>query len=401
MHSWQLNFGVARSWKKRKPSDTIAIATASNAPYHETQVSGTCDIRNSGPPSMACQDRGVTCLQEKIWSSNLKSQGNNVVEELTSEPPNPLTALTKSNVVHVPDHFSKHRSDSTKFMSPVSGEKGVPIKPKQEPVDFSQRRLPGSQSESILAPEPWKNALFHQQIVVAEPQGQTVQPQSHSSLLMNSGQPILEGIPRLCAGMPTRTVKQEPAETNFYNSDVSQVNDNCFQMDRRIPQFNLQQLKKQRLSPLSRANTPLTDSLWNHVTQPVNKSLRNECATQKRKALWIPQVSTRVRSGTTSSQLNDSLAREASASAKQKTNSQTRSSNLKSVSSFDRMHKLSAAIGNSLSSGNLPSSKLAEIEVDPVLGRLLKIEGVTQRYLAIILAYSLAQNLSFCDLTGL
>lgn len=385
--------GIAWSWKKRRLGDTIAVHTSSRNPNNGTQISSSCDIQNSITQSgFAYQDR-VTCLQE-----------NNVLPETTSLS-NPLMvdnqladscnqsvsiAQKKSSFVCVQD-FSNARSNSTKAISSISGEKGrcetealqeyIPIKLKQEPVDFSQQQLPGGQAKSILAPELlWKNTLLHQPIMAEKLQDEKNQHKSHPSLLINSGQPFLEGIPRLLAGTPTCTVKQEPAESSFRSSDVRKINDNSFQMDKRITQSNLQQFEQQQLSALLRANTPYTHSSCNRVTQPVDKSLRNESATQKRKALQNPQVSGGMRTATLSSQHDDSWAREASIPAKGKPSYQNIGSNIKLVGSLARTRNLNAANGNILPVGNLPSFKPPETKVDPVIERLLKIEGITQRY---------------------
>ncbi|KAG7981168.1 hypothetical protein I3843_05G219100 [Carya illinoinensis] len=389
----KLNLGIAWSWKKRRLGDTIAVHTSSRNPNNGTQISSSCDIQNSITQSgFAYQDR-VTCLQE-----------NNVLPETTSLS-NPLMvdnqladscnqsvsiAQKKSSFVCVQD-FSNARSNSTKAISSISGEKGrcetealqeyIPIKLKQEPVDFSQQQLPGGQAKSILAPELlWKNTLLHQPIMAEKLQDEKNQHKSHPSLLINSGQPFLEGIPRLLAGTPTCTVKQEPAESSFRSSDVRKINDNSFQMDKRITQSNLQQFEQQQLSALLRANTPYTHSSCNRVTQPVDKSLRNESATQKRKALQNPQVSGGMRTATLSSQHDDSWAREASIPAKGKPSYQNIGSNIKLVGSLARTRNLNAANGNILPVGNLPSFKPPETKVDPVIERLLKIEGITQRY---------------------
>ncbi|KAG6715153.1 hypothetical protein I3842_05G236800 [Carya illinoinensis] len=389
----KLNLGIAWSWKKRRLGDTIAVHTSSRNPNNGTQISSSCDIQNSITQSgFAYQDR-VTCLQE-----------NNVLPETTSLS-NPLMvdnqladscnqsvsiAQKKSSFVCVQD-FSNARSNSTKAISSISGEKGrcetealqeyIPIKLKQEPVDFSQQQLPGGQAKSILAPELlWKNTLLHQPIMAEKLQDEKNQHKSHPSLLINSGQPFLEGIPRLLAGTPTCTVKQEPAESSFRSSDVRKINDNSFQMDKRITQSNLQQFEQQQLSALLRANTPYTHSSCNRVTQPVDKSLRNESATQKRKALQNPQVSGGMRTATLSSQHDDSWAREASIPAKGKLSYQNIGSNIKLVGSLARTRNLNAANGNILPVGNLPSFKPPETKVDPVIERLLKIEGITQRY---------------------
>ncbi|KAG6655832.1 hypothetical protein CIPAW_05G244500 [Carya illinoinensis] len=389
----KLNLGIAWSWKKRRLGDTIAVHTSSRNPNNVTQISSSCDIQNSITQSgFAYQDR-VTCLQENNVLPETTSQSNPLmVDNQLADSCNQSVSIAqkKSSFVCVQD-FSNARSNSTKAISSISGEKGrcetealqeyIPIKLKQEPVDFSQQQLPGGQAKSILAPELlWKNTLLHQPIMAEKLQDEKNQHKSHPSLLINSGQPFLEGIPRLLAGTPTCTVKQEPAESSFRSSDVRKINDNSFQMDKRITQSNLQQLEQQQLSALLRANTPYTHSSCNRVTQPVDKSLRNESATQKRKALQNPQVSGGMRTATLSSQHDDSWAREASIPAKGKLSYQNIGSNIKVVGSLARTRNLTAANGNILPVGNLPSFKPPETKVDPVIERLLKIEGITQRY---------------------
>ncbi|XP_041013210.1 protein PHYTOCHROME-DEPENDENT LATE-FLOWERING-like isoform X1 [Juglans microcarpa x Juglans regia] len=391
----KLNLGIAWSWKKRRLGDTIAIHTSSRNPNNVTQISSSCDIQNSISQSgFTYQDR-VTCLQENNVLPETTSQSNLLmVDNQLADSCNQSVSIAqkKSSFVRVPyQDCSNTRSNSTKAISSISGKKGrcetealqeyIPIKLKQEPVDFSQQQLPGGQAKSILAHELLReNTLLHQQIMAEKLQDEKNQHKSHPSLLINSGQPFLEGIPRLLAGMPTCTVKQEPAESSFFSSDVRKINDNCFQMDKRITQSNLQQLEQQQLSALLRANTPSTHSSCNRVTQPVNKSLRNESATQKRKALQNPQVSAGIRSATLSSQQDDSWAREASIPAKGKLSYQNIGSNMKVVGSLARTCNLNAVNGNILPAGNLPSFKPPETKVDPVIERLLKIEGITQRY---------------------
>lgn len=390
---WQFDLGIAWSWKRRKLSDTIATNTVFSHSYHATQISGSYAIQNSSSQSgLEYQERGVTSFQHKILSSNLNPQGNNVVVEKTS-PSNPLTvdnqladgckqsvltALTTSNFVCVPkQHYSYCNSDPTKSISLVSGEKR---RCETEAGDFSQQQLPGSQAESSHAPDQqWKNKLLHQQIVAKKILGENFQDKSRP-LPLNSSQSVLKDTPRMLAGMLPYTVKQETTETGFCGSDARKTNDICFLMGKRISQSNIQQLEQQPLSPLLRANTPPTHSLWSHIAQPVNKSLRIGSATQKSISFGNPQVTTGVKSGTISSQHNDSLAREASVPAKRKMNSQIKGSNMKVVGSFASMSTSNAANGNRLPVGNICLDKPSETEADSVLERLLKIEGVTQRY---------------------
>uniref|UniRef100_A0A2N9ICY2 Uncharacterized protein n=1 Tax=Fagus sylvatica TaxID=28930 RepID=A0A2N9ICY2_FAGSY len=400
----KLNLGIARSWKRRKVSDTIEADTASSNPYNVAQISHSRAIQNSISQSgIAYQDREVTCSQRKILSSNINPLESNVVVETTSQfypftADNQLadscnqsvsTAFVTSNIDCVPkQHFSNRRSDPKKSLLSVPGEKGrceteapqehIPKKPKQE--SFRQKKLPGNQTESGHTPElQWKNSLLHQKNVAEKLLGEKFQNESHPLLSTNNGQLVLEGIPRLLTEMPICSVKQEPAETSFCGSDVRKINDNGFVMDRRMSQSTLQQSVQQQASPLLRANAPPNHSLRNHIAQ-VNKNLRNESATHKRKALQNPQATTVVKRATISSQHNDSLSRKASVPAKQKTNSQTKGLNMKVVNSFASTRNLSAVNGNSLPVGNLPLLKPSETEIDPVLERLLKIEGVTRRY---------------------
>ena len=392
--------GIAWSWKRRKVSDTIATDTTFSNPYHAAQISGSSAVQNSSSQSgIANQDQEVTCLQRKILNSNLNPQERNVVVETTSQS-NPstadnrltegcnksgLTALTTSNIVSVPkQHFSNRRSDLTKSLLMAPGENArcetralkehILKKPKQEPVEFCQKQLPGNQPESILAPElQWKNNLLHQENVAEKLRGENFQDESNS-LLTNSG------FQRLLAGMPTFSVKQEPAETSFCGSDVRKITGN-FVMDRRIGQYILQQSEKQPPLPRLRANAQALPnySLCNQVAQ-VNESLRNESATHKRKALQNPQATTVLRSATISSQHNDYLAKKASVPAKQKTNSQFKGLNIKVVDSSASARNLNAVNGSNHPVGNVPLLKPSQIEVNPVLERFLKIEGVTRRY---------------------
>ncbi|KAL4612399.1 hypothetical protein ACB092_08G195600 [Castanea dentata] len=397
----KLNLGIAWSWKRRKVSDTIATDTTFSNPYHAAQISGSSAVQNSSSQSgIANQDREVTCLQHKILNSNLNPQERNVVVETTSQS-NPstannrltdgcnksgLTALTTSNIVSLPkQHFSNRRSDLTKSLLMAPGENArcetralqehILKKPKQEPVEFCQKQLPGNQPESILTPElQWMNNLLHQKNVAEKLRGENFQDESNS-LLTNSG------IHRLLAGMPTFSVKQEPAETSFCGSDVRKITDN-FVMDRRISQYILQQSEQQQPSPRLRANAQALPnySLCNQVAQ-VNKSLRNESATHKRKALQNPQATTVLRSANISSQHNDYLAKKASVPAKQKTkNFQSTGLNIKVVDSSASMRNSNAANGSNLPVGNVPLLKPSQTEVNPVLERFLKIEGVTRRY---------------------
>ncbi|KAM3693433.1 hypothetical protein ACJW31_08G166500 [Castanea mollissima] len=397
----KLNLGIAWSWKRRKVSDTIATDTTFSNPYHAAQISGSSAVQNSSSQSgIANQDREVTCLQHKILNSNLNPQERNVVVETTSQS-NPstannrltdgcnksgLTALTTSNIVSIPkQHFSNCRSDLTKSLLMTPGENArcetralqehILKKPKQEPVEFCQKQLPGNQPESILTPElQWMNNLLHQKNVAEKLRGENFQDESNS-LLTNSG------IHRLLAGMPTFPVKQEPAETSFCGSDVRKITDN-FVMDRRISQYILQQSEQQQPSPRLRANAQALPnySLCNQVAQ-VNQSLRNESATHKRKALQNPQATTVLRSANISSQHNDYLAKKASVPANQKTkNFQSTGLNIKVVDSSASMRNSNAANGSNLPVGNVPLLKPSQTEVNPVLERFLKIEGVTRRY---------------------
>lgn len=382
-------------------SDTIATDTTFSNPYHAAQISGSSAVQNSSSQSgIANQDREVTWLQRKILNSNLNPQERNVVVETTSQS-NPstannrltdgcnksgLTALTTSHIVSVPkQHFSNHRSDLKKSLLMAPGENArcetralqehILKKPKQEPVEFCQMQLPGNQPESILTPElQWKNNLLHQKNVAEKLRGENFQDESNS-LLTNSG------IHRLLAGMPTFSVKQEPVETSFCGSDVRKITDN-FVMDRRISKYILQQSEQQQPSPRLRANAQALPnySLCNQVAQ-VNESLRNESATHKRKALQNSQATTVLRSATISSQHNDYLANKASVPAKQKTKIfQSTGLNIKVVDSSASMRNSNAANGSNLPVGNVPLLKPSQTEVNPVLERFLKIEGVTRRY---------------------
>lgn len=382
-------------------SDTIATDTTFSNPYHAAQISGSSAVQNSSSQSgIANQDREVTCLQRKILNSNLNPQERNVVVETTSQS-NPstannrltdgcnksgLTALTTSHFVSVPkQHFSNRRSDLKKSLLMAPGENArcetralqehILKKPKQEPVEFCQMQLPGNQPESILTPElQWKNNLLHQKNVAEKLRGENFQDESNL-LLTNSG------IHRLLAGMPTFSVKQEPVEISFCGSDVRKITDN-FVMDRRISQYTLQQSEQQQPSPCLRANAQALPnySLCNQVAQ-VNESLRNESATHKRKALQNPQATTVLRSATISSQHNDYLAKKASVPAKQKTKIfQSTGLNIKVVDSSASMRNSNAANGSNLPVGNVPLLKPSQTEVNPVLERFLKIEGVTRRY---------------------
>ncbi|KAL0000086.1 hypothetical protein SO802_019688 [Lithocarpus litseifolius] len=396
----KLNLGIAWSWKRRKVSDTIATDTTFSNLYHAAQISVSSAVQNSSSQSgIANQDREVTCLQRKILNSNLNLQERNVVVETTSQS-NPSTAdnrltdgcnksglmaLTTLNIVSVPkQHFSNRRSDLTKSLLMAPGENAscetralqehILKKPKQEPVEFCQKQLPGNQLESILAPElQWKNNLLHQKNVAEKLRGENFQDESNS-LLTNSG------FHRLLAGMPTFSVKQEPVETSFCGSDVRKITDN-FVMDRRISQYILQQSEQQQPTPRLRANAQALPnySLCNQVAQ-VNESLRSESATYKRKALQNPQATTVLRSATISSQHNDYLAKKASVPAKQKTNSQSKGLNIKVVDSSASARNSNAANGSNHPVGNVPLLKPSQIEVNPVLEKFLKIEGVTRRY---------------------
>ncbi|KAK9277475.1 hypothetical protein L1049_007019 [Liquidambar formosana] len=284
----KLNLKIARSRKKRKLSD----APVTNS--HEKNV-----------------------VQEPMLQSfPLPSQSNHQSAPSCNRPVS--TTLTLSKFVSTPKQFySNNNCGPTRPSTLVLSEKGScdmhairgPIlkKPKEEPLDFSQFQLPGSEGQTILGPDlQCKTKLTKQQLEAEKILRERFHGNKHPSLLINNGQQsILEGMPKLQSGMPTCSLKQELAETShFLVSDVPKNRDNYLIMDVRSNQSNIQKLALRQSSPLSRMQ-------FNHKDQPGNKNMRFGTLTPKRKALQNPQVSTSVRSAPVSSSHLDSVLREA------------------------------------------------------------------------------------------
>ncbi|KAJ4709841.1 Spt20 transcription factor [Melia azedarach] len=244
--------------------------------------------------------------------------------------------LTSSSFSSVPiQGFSKHNSGSRECStvanslmgrceSPAIQRPTTKI-PKQEPMDFSPQQLPGSQPEFIFATGIQQNAMLHQQPGAKKVPGETFHDKKGQSLLINGGQPaILEGIPKMHAGMSTAAVRQEPVETrNFSSLDVTKIKDRYIDMDMQSHRSSLPQVQMQ--GSLLGTYAPSTNSPWNQL--PHDRNVRKEVVAQKRKASPNPQVTAAVNVPPLSSYQSESSRREASVPVKRKKNCRLRGLN--------------------------------------------------------------------------
>ncbi|XP_031248827.1 protein PHYTOCHROME-DEPENDENT LATE-FLOWERING-like [Pistacia vera] len=322
----KLDLGITWGRKKRK----LADAPATN-------------------PISSQNNKGVPCSQPTVSSSVLNLQKDSGTLETTLQP-SPLTMgsnhqmvdgfnlsamvdLTPLDLSPVPMQcFSGHnilRKETTPSVLPEQGtfetqaiQRPIFRIPKQEPLDFSPQQPTWSQSEIMFAAgrlQKQNNTFSHWKPEAGIVPHERIHGRRSPSLSKNSGQQaVLEGIPKLRAGMPT-TVKQEPVETsNFTGLDVRRIRDSCIGMDARSNRSNLLQLK-QHPSPVFGTNIPPSNSSWNQITHDQNSE--KDVAIQKRKALQNPRVTAGVSIAPVSSHQNEAVQREASISAKRKKNS--------------------------------------------------------------------------------
>ncbi|XP_044494144.1 protein PHYTOCHROME-DEPENDENT LATE-FLOWERING-like isoform X5 [Mangifera indica] len=376
----KLDLGITSGRKRRRLADALA----------------------TNPTFSSENNKGAPCSEPTVSSSILNLQENSGMLETTlqhsrftrgsnhqmrdSSSLSTMVDLTPLNLSPVEmQHFSGHNSLTKETTSLVFREQGRcethaiqrPIIriPKQEPLDFSQQQPTWSQSDTMIATERLQkqgNTFSHWKPEAGIVPYERFHGRRSPTLSKNSGQQaVLEGIPKLCAGMPT-TVKQEPVETNnFSGLDVKRIRDSCIGMDVRSNRSNLLQLK-QHPSPVSGMNISSSSSSWNQITHDQNSG--KDVVTQKRKALQNPRVTAGVSIAPVSSHQNGSVQREASISAKRRKNPCPKDMISDELSICNNPNALSA-IRLQYGNPNLPQTSGAKGD----LQRFLKIDEITRR----------------------
>ncbi|KAJ0095535.1 hypothetical protein Patl1_15197 [Pistacia atlantica] len=349
-------------------------------------------------PISSQNNKGVPCSQPTVSSSVLNLQKDSGTLETTLQPSHQMVDgfnlsamvdLTPLDLSPVPMQcFSGHnilRKETTPSVLPEQGtfetqaiQRPIFRIPKQEPLDFSPQQPTWSQSEIMFAAERLQkqNSTFsHWKPEAGIVPHERFHGRRSPSLSKNSGQQaVLEGIPKLRAGMPT-TVKQEPVETsNFTGLDVRRIRDSCIGMDARSNRSNLLQLK-QHPSPVFGTNIPPSNSSWNQITHDQNSE--KDVAIQKRKALQNPRVTAGVSITPVSSHQNEAVQREASISAKRKKNSCPKdvSNNISAALAISNNPNAISAIRLQFRNPKLPQAS----GVKGDLKRFLMISEITRR----------------------
>ncbi|XP_058087049.1 protein PHYTOCHROME-DEPENDENT LATE-FLOWERING-like isoform X2 [Magnolia sinica] len=334
-----------------------------------------------------------------------------------SDPRNPSTSVRKRDICE-----AQLSPKSTMFK-----------KPKQEQLDLVQQQLNGGQVGAIGADLQWKNNMLPLRLEAGRVQRARFAGPKHPQALTNdSQQAVLEGDLKLDTGTPSYLdprgpqycVKDELIETTKLEKPQVENIAGHQTMGIRSDQSN----HLQRQSPLVRAQFPPPIQLYNPGL-PVEKDMKRDDASQKRKSAQSPWVSSvgptqslvaPTRSGKISSFSlgapystsqsasaigshkekaasvsgaalgtasvnsghNDSLREnQASLSTKRKSNSLPKTPSMSGVGSPVSVSNVNAPFNaNSppvgTSSVPLPSGSKG----DPVLSRFFKIEMLTQRY---------------------
>ncbi|XP_048318216.1 protein PHYTOCHROME-DEPENDENT LATE-FLOWERING isoform X3 [Ziziphus jujuba] len=402
----KVNLGISWSWKQEKRSIMLAANLESSNSPHVNPIPVTCATQDSG---LVYKDRGIMCVKDNTPSSVLNRE-NNIVRETNSQskpltfPSNyhlvesrnlsALTALSTSNCVSVAKQsFSKSTGDLRKPSSSVLVDlgqcgklvtEGPPIKrPKQEPLDFCyQRFAAGGQSEINSGPHlPWQNNLLHQQLEVENALRERFQDKVYPSPSVKNCQPeILEGISKIQAGWATSNLDLQTAKTCFPSSDVRNINNNCFLMDKRLGPSDCLPTQEQQSPPLLKTNNPLSNTLLNNKGQPVDRNLRNGSVNRRRKDLENPQFRTDEKSASASSRNINSLPRSGSDKEKWKITFCPKGSSTNIVDSSASISKVDVARTKGVTMGIHHSPQTLEIKSNSLSQRFLKIEAVTQRY---------------------
>ncbi|KAJ7943081.1 Spt20 transcription factor [Quillaja saponaria] len=390
----KLNLEIAWSWKRRKLSDVVEDNLSSGNACFGNHNNAT---QKPNPQSCVAHKNGkLTSVHEKVPSSFPYPEGNNIALK-TATPSNPLTlepnsvmtdnfnrsrltTLTTSNFVSVRNQYISNNDSGNVRRKPNSlmlserakYEKQAiegPIfkKPKQEPVEFPQVQVLGSQGS--ISPElQWKNDVLHQQLEVENIMRDRKKKKLHSFQLINDSQRMLQGIQKQLAG--STSVKKEPDETSCFLSESGNRNSH-FLMDRRIDQSNLQQLNQQLSASLSKDNFPITQTLHNYMAQPIDKNLKNESITRRRKTLQTSQV-TGTGVGHMSGSSNDRNY------FLSKTLSLAKGSTTKIIDSVASVNRMDAVNVNRSTDGTLLLQPA--IRCDSVIKRILNIKKVAERY---------------------
>ncbi|KAA8529094.1 hypothetical protein F0562_034107 [Nyssa sinensis] len=409
----KLNLGISQNRKRRKLSDASTTDPVFSIPFPGTTIFEVCATQKTPQSDLAFHDRGVPCSQQTIQSSIPTLQENNILQEtilesfpLLSQSNNQLAincnrsvskSLTPSNFVSSPKpDYSNCYSDPRKANTSTPAEWGrcgalanrgpIMKKPKQEPLDFPQQQLQGSQAESILATElQWKNKLLNQKVEVDQLLLGRSHEKMHPSLLVSN-------TPKIQPGIPKCKVKEEPIETSSFSSlDGGKAKDNFHIICTGNNESNLQQSQLFRSSPLLKGNAPIPMQ-WNHMGQTVDKNIANEIVTRK-KALQNSQVSTCVGNASGSSCLSDSLLREAPVTRKRKSNSRLKCSSMNggeslgSTSSLNAANTISPIVRTPIRQSSGIGDPMLETPVpshsgigEPFLDRFSKMKMLTQRY---------------------
>ncbi|EXB65576.1 hypothetical protein L484_025842 [Morus notabilis] len=386
----KVNLEIAWSWKRREQHNARASNQVFSYSSHVTEVPDNSARQNPNfQTSLVHQDRGVMWAKENIPTSVLIQESDLLQETnsdsylLTSQPSyqyqenRDLSALQELPTPNV-FAFERSSSKSTSELTPSLSNRGVKgrcrkqaiqssKKQKKQTVHCSFQQLPEKTIE-ISAPLQlqWKDTSSHQHVEAGRDLQEIFQGKAcHSQFIKNGQHANHEDTPRNSqAGSATSTVKLEPAEACYPSPELWRIKDNCVGKDKRIRQSDGLQSQNKQSSHLIKTNNPLLDTSRN--------------ATSKRKSLENPQL-TYDGGALASSQNVDSLQAEASAPSRWKTNPPKGfSGNV--VDSSVNMSNANMADAKSLLEGNHLVSQSLEIKSDPVLERLRKIGGVTQRY---------------------
>ncbi|KAK6931566.1 Spt20-like, SEP domain [Dillenia turbinata] len=349
----KLNLEIPWSRKRRKCNDLPAASLGLNYSGERIKGSSVVAKENSMPPDLILESSGVSHPQQAISSSILDSQKNNTLPEpiiksvpLSSRPDfllagssnmsilktiAPKGCVSKSNQLTAncysdPRESSERSPDVSNVCKRLPAQGRQLKKPKKEPLDSLHQQALESQAESVSASElQWKNKLSQQKRLAEQNRP------SHTT--SNSQQKILEGTLKQPAGFFTHNVKRELAETNNFSTlGMGKFGENCLAMDERRNPSILQRSQLQQVFPILRGNTNCTSMQLNHLgqqhtvmrnqkSQLVEKNMANETIKHKRKSLPGPPPSTDAGTASAKSHFNDALLKEASVSAKRKSNS--------------------------------------------------------------------------------
>lgn len=391
--------GISWTWKKKKRSTMLtANLEFSNSPHVNPSTT-----QNS---SLVYKDRGIMCVKDDTPSPVLIRENDIVLETNSQSKPltfpsnyqlgerhnlSALTALSTFKFASVAKQScSKPTGDPRNPSSSAFSDlgqcdkrviEGPPLKrPKQEPLDFSYQQFSAGGKTEInsAAHLQWENNLLLQQLEVEKALRERFQDKVYPSLSVKNGQPeILEGISKIEAGWATSNLDLQTAKNCFPSSDVRNINNNYFVMDKRLGPSDLP-TQDQKSSPLLKTNNPLSNASLNNKSQPVDRNLRNG-SVSRRKDLENPQIITSETSASASSRNINSLPRDGSDTAKRKTTFCPKGFSTNIVDSSASISKVDVARTKSVN-GIHHSTKTLEIKGNSLSQRFLKIEAVTQRY---------------------